>query len=224
MVFSFLSMENSEKVPSGARDGCDGGGTVSPARTTLVTSATVFSSPRPLDDTPPTPTFLPAPPPPTPTRNEAVDSPGGAFFLSCVDRKACMSYNDGAGTTLVEQTCDLILRDRNHPAIDLSNNVRKLPFDLVNIMFNRLVARNQLTDALCLMLLRPRLRSELHIRACHYLRKSVIRQALFHCHQLTSLDLGQCTQVNNIVLRAALQASPSLKVCMRDMRRTIISA
>ena len=67
-----------------------------------------------------------------------------------------------------------------------------------------------------LVLLRPRDRGRLQLRGCNYLRKSVLRQAIFHCHQLVSLDVGRCYQVNNNVLRAVLQNTPKLKVCMRS--------
>ena len=116
--------------------------------------------------------------------------------------------------TLVERTCDVILKQRNHPCINFSEDIIKmLPFNLIDIMFQRLISRGEMTDALFLALLRPRDRGKLYLRGCHYLRKSVLRQAIFYCHHLVSLDLGQCYQVNNNVLRAVLQNTPKLKVC-----------
>ena len=119
--------------------------------------------------------------------------------------------------SLVERTCDVILKYRNHSCIDFSESLIKLlPFNLVDTMFQRLIARGEMTDALFLALLRPRDRGRLQLRGCNYLRKSVLRQAIFHCHQLVSLDVGRCYQVNNNVLRAVLQNTPKLKVCMRS--------
>ncbi len=172
----------------------------------------------------PSPHLLPAPPPPTPiaidllsstsllhhdSNSASTNTSSSLFSLS-----SNLVVGDIRFPSLVERACDVILKQRNHPSIGFSEDIIKLvPFNLIDIMFQRLIARGEMTDALFLALLRPRDRGKLHLRGCHYLRKSVLRQAIFYCHRLVSLDLGQCYQVNNNVLRAVLQNTPKLKVC-----------
>ena len=71
----------------------------------------------------------------------------------------------------------------NRPASS-EDILKMLPFNLIDTMFQRLISRGEMTDALFLALLRPRDRGKLYLRGCHYLRKSVLRQAIFYCHQL----------------------------------------
>jgi hypothetical protein len=175
----------------------------------------------------PSPHLLPAPPPPTPiaidllsstsllhhdSNSASTNTSSSLFSLS-----SNLVVGDIRFPSLVERACDVILKQRNHPSIGFSEDIIKLlPFNLIDIMFQRLIARGEMTDALFLALLRPRDRGKLHLRGCHYLRKSVLRQAIFYCHRLVSLDLGQCYQVNNNVLRAVLQNTPKLKTLRVD--------
>ena len=105
-----------------------------------------------------------------------------------------------------------IIEQSGHSSRLINDLCRHTPPHLLDAVLGELVARSPqaLTDSALLAFLVPS-RTRLMLHSCSHLRNSTLKQIGYNCSSMLFLDLSDCTQVCNAVVRVVLVECPLLE-------------